>query len=163
MTTVPGRPTPPDPATPGVDWLAVGRQILQTQPFSRLLGAHLVALEPGRVTLELPLREDLLQQFGFAHGGVLGYLADNALTYAGGTALGGGAITSEMKINYVRPGMGERLVARAEAVAVSRQQAVCRCDVFAVADGVEKLCAVAQGTIVRMSEVRPEPPAEARP
>ena len=83
---------------------------------------------------------------------MLGYLADNALTYAGGTALGGGAITSEMKINYVRPGVGELLIARAEAVAVSRQQAVCRCDVFAVAGGVEKLCAVAQGTIVRMAE-----------
>lgn len=145
-------PMPPDPATPGVDWLAVGRQILQSQPFSRLLGAELTSLQPGRVTLELPLRDDLLQQFGFAHGGVLGYLADNALTYAGGTALGGGAITSEMKINYVRPGVGERLIARAEAVAVSRQQAVCRCDVFALAGGVEKLCAVAQGTIVRMAE-----------
>ena len=27
-------PMPPDPATPGVDWLGVGRQILQSQPFS---------------------------------------------------------------------------------------------------------------------------------
>jgi acyl-coenzyme A thioesterase PaaI-like protein len=33
---------------------------------------------------------------------------------------------------------------------VSKWQAVCCCEVFAVADGDEKLCAVAQGTIVRL-------------
>jgi acyl-coenzyme A thioesterase PaaI-like protein len=35
-------------------------------------------------------------------------------------------------------------------MAVSKTQAVCRCDVFAVKDGVEKLCAMAQGTIARL-------------
>ena len=34
----------------------------------------------------------------------MSYLADNALTYAGGTALGSNALTLEFKINYVRPG-----------------------------------------------------------
>ena len=104
--------------------------------------------------MELPLRPDLLQQHGFAHGGVISYLADNALTYAGGTAMAGAhvAVTSEFKINYVRPAVGERLIARAETVAAGRTQAVCRCDVFAVKDGEERLCAVAQGTIVSMSD-----------
>ena len=50
----------------------------------------------------------------------------------------------------MRPAVGERLVARALAVATSKSQSVCRCDVFVVRDGVEKLCAVAQGTIARL-------------
>ncbi|MES2956616.1 MAG: PaaI family thioesterase [Pseudomonadota bacterium] len=135
-------------------WMAFGREKLEQQAFSRLLGAELTSLTAGRVQLELPLRADLLQQHGFAHGGVVSYLADNALTYAGGTALAEphGAVTSEFKINYVRPAVGERLIARAEALTAGRSQAVCRCDVFAVKDGEEKLCAVAQGTIVAMSE-----------
>jgi uncharacterized protein (TIGR00369 family) len=133
-------------------FLAMGREVLGKQPFSRLLGAQLLALAPGRCELALDLGDRLLQQNGFAHGGVLSYLADNALTYAGGTALKAPVVTSEFKINYLRPATGERLVARSEAVAVSRSQAVCRCDVFAVQGGTEKLCAIAQGTIVRLGE-----------
>lgn len=130
--------------------LSWGRQVLAAQPFSRLLGAELMALAPGRCELQVALRDELRQQNGFAHGGVVSYLADNALTYAGGAALAVPVVTSEFKINYVRPAIGERLVARAEAVAIGRSQAVCRCDVFVVAAGQEKLCAVAQGTINKL-------------
>lgn len=134
-------------------FLAVGREVLASQPFSQLLGAELTALSPGKVTLELAMRDELRQQHGFAHGGVVSYLADNALTYAGGTAMRLPVVTSEFKINYVRPALGVRLVARAEAVAIGSSQAVCRCDVFAVsADGGEKLVAAAQGTIARLGE-----------
>lgn len=132
-------------------FLAMGRDILAQQPFSVLLGAELAALSPGQVDLQLALRPEHLQQHGFAHGGLVSYLADNALTYAGGTAMQVPVVTSEFKINYVRPAVGERLIARASADAVSKTQAVCRCEVFAVKDGVEKLCALAQGTIVRLA------------
>jgi uncharacterized protein (TIGR00369 family) len=133
-------------------FLQLGREVLATQPFSVLLGAELVALSPGRCELAVDLKPELRQQHGFAHGGVVSYLADNALTYAGGTAMRVPVVTSEFKINYVRPAIGERLVARAQAVAVSKSQAVCRCDVFAVSGGQEKLCAMAQGTIARLAQ-----------
>ena len=132
-------------------FLAMGQDILAKQPFSLLLGAELTALSPGKVQLELALTEQLKQQNGFAHGGVVSYLADNALTYAGGTAMQVPVVTSEFKINYVRPGIGERLIARASAEAVSKSQAVCRCEVFALKDGEEKLIALAQGTIVKLA------------
>jgi uncharacterized protein (TIGR00369 family) len=132
--------------------LEFGRRLLADQPFSRLLGAELVSLESGAVELHLPLRAELMQQHGFAHGGVVSYLADNALTYAGGTAMNAPVVTSEFKINYVRPALGERLIARAKAESAGASQSVCRCEVWAVQGGVEKLCALAQGTIVRMSE-----------
>lgn len=131
-------------------FLAMGQDVLRQQPFSQLLGAELTALVRGQCQLELPLTPQLRQQNGFAHGGVVSYLADNALTYAGGSAMAVPVVTSEFKINYVRPAVGTRLVARAQAVAVSASQAVCRCDVFAVDDAGEKLCALAQGTIVRL-------------
>jgi uncharacterized protein (TIGR00369 family) len=131
-------------------FLAMGREVLGQQAFSKLLGAELTALSPGKVQLELVLTDQLKQQNGFAHGGVISYLADNALTYAGGTAMQVPVVTSEFKINYVRPGVGERLIARASAEAVSKTQAVCRCEVFMLADGEEKLCALAQGTIVKL-------------
>jgi len=137
-------------------FLAMGREVLARQPFSVLIGAELVALEPGRCELQVPITDQVRQQNGFAHGGVVSYLADNALTYAGGTAMHVPVVTSEFKINYVRPAMGERLVARAQAAHVGKSQAVCRCEVFAVQAGVEKLCAIAQGTIARLSGGDPE-------
>jgi uncharacterized protein (TIGR00369 family) len=133
-------------------FLAMGREVLATQPFSVLLGAEVAAMSPGRVDMQLALRPEHLQQNGFAHGGIVSYLADNALTFAGGTAMQVAVVTSEFKINYVRPAVGERLIARATADAVSKTQAVCRCEVFAVKDGAEKLCALAQGTIVRLAQ-----------
>lgn len=127
--------------------LEYGRKILATQPFSKLLGTELTQLDSGTAELRLKLNPEHLQQHGFAHGGIVAYLADNALTYAGGTVLGG-VLTLEMKINYTRPAVGEELIARAVVVSSGRTQAVCRCDVFAVSKGEEKLCAAAQGTIV---------------
>lgn len=102
------------------DLLAYGRQVLAAQPFSVLLRTELEQLEPGRAVLALALDERLQQQHGFAHGGVVSYMADNALTYAGGSVLGR-VVTSEYKINYVRPAIGQRLVARAAVVSAGKR------------------------------------------
>ena len=86
------------------------------------------------------------------HGGAIGYAVDNALTYAGGSALGRGVVTSEFEINDVRPALGDFLVARATAVHSGKNQAVCRCDVFVSSQGTETMCATAQGTITRLGQ-----------
>ena len=129
----------------------LARRIFADQPFTQLLGAELIEASENGVVMELPLRKELQQQHGFAHGGVISYLADNSLTFAGGMALNGDALTSEFKINYARPANGARLRVRAEAVSVSGKQAICRCQIWSLDDARETLCAVAQGTIVRVS------------
>lgn len=132
-----------DPAT----MLAYGRKVLAAQPFSTLVGAELAALSPDGAEIRLPITEKLLQQYGFVHGGVLAYLADNALTYAGAMTLDGPPLTAEMKINYLRPASGEMLIARAKALSAGKRLSVVRCEIFALEDGTERLCAAAQGTI----------------
>ncbi len=128
--------------------LKMGQRVLDAQPFSSMLGTEITAFSEEGAVLEIPVREELLQQNGFVHGGVVSYIADNALTFAGGSALGPEVLTSEYKINYLRPAAGGRLVARASVVYAGKRQDVCRCDVLSVAeDGEEKLCATAQGTI----------------
>ncbi len=136
---------PPNDAAAAL--FARGSAVLAAQPFSVLLGTRLVAFGADRVELQLPVTAQLLQQHGFVHGGVVSYLADNALTYAGGLTLQGAVVTAEMKINYIRPAVGELLIARSQALSAGRTQAVTRCEVFVVKDGVERLCAAAQGTI----------------
>jgi len=130
------------------DQQELARRVFVSQPFTRFIGAELTGAGPQNAEISLPIVDHLKQQHGFVHGGVICYLADNAITFAGGLALGGDALTSEFKINYVRPAVGARLVARAQAKAVGRRQAVCQCDIYAVEDRKESLCAVAQGTVV---------------
>jgi acyl-coenzyme A thioesterase PaaI-like protein len=80
------------------DLLTWGRQVLASQPFSVLVGARLNAFGHGAAEIEISIRDGLKQQHGFVHGGVISYVADNALTFAGGTALGPGVVTAEFKI-----------------------------------------------------------------
>ena len=130
------------------DIAALARSILASQAFSSKLGTELVAFEPGHAELALAIEGDLRQQHGYVHGGVLAYLADVGLAFAGGSVLGD-SVTVELKINYVRPARGEgRLLAVADVVGHGSSQAVVRCDVFVVAPtGERELCAAAQGTI----------------
>ena len=134
-----------------MDMLDLGRKILASQPFSVLLGAELIQLHEGAAEIKVPITRQLGQQHGFVHGGVVSYIADNALTFAGGTVLGPVVVTSEFKINYLRPARGDALVARASVIHHGRRQAVCRCDVFGLEGDDEVLCATAQGTISRLS------------
>lgn len=129
------------------DLISLGRTILASQPFSVLLGAQLVNFTPGQVELAIPIRPDLLQQFDFVHGGVIGYAADNALTFAGGSVLGPQVLTAEYKINFVKPAKGALLRARATVLSSGARQAVCQCMIHAVDGDRESLVAVALGTI----------------
>jgi uncharacterized protein (TIGR00369 family) len=129
-----------------------GRSILAAQPFSTLLGTEMTAYGAAGVELRLALTDALRQQHGFAHGGVLAYLADNALTFAGGFAMGGGVLTADLKLNYVRPAIGQVLIARATVMTAGKTQAVCRGEVLALNDGVEKVCLIAQGMVLRAAQ-----------
>lgn len=128
--------------------LARGRASFSAQSFSRFIGAELTAFSEAGAEIRLNVREELRQQYGFVHGGVISYLADNAMTFAGSVSLAGPTVTSEMKINYMRPAVGDVLVARAAAIGSGRTQSVARCEVYSVEGGLERLCAAAQGTIV---------------
>ncbi|MFI2345827.1 PaaI family thioesterase [Streptomyces sp. NPDC019443] len=127
----------------------MAQKVLDSQPFSRLLGARITAFGNGQAVLEVDVREELSQQNGYLHGGVIAYAADNSITFAAGTTLGPAVLTGGFSVQYIRPATGVSLVARASVVHSGRRQAVVRCDLFTVnADGDETLCAVAQGTVL---------------
>ncbi|AZG47909.1 PaaI family thioesterase [Gordonia insulae] len=128
--------------------LDLARSVLDAQPFSRMIGARLTRVSGEGVTLALDIRDDLRQQYGYIHGGVLSYLADNALTYAAALGLGTDIITSGFSIEYLSPADdGRELVAEAVLVHAGRTKAVARCDISIVADdGTRRVVAAAQGT-----------------
>lgn len=134
--------------------LDLGKKILKEQPFSMMLGAELTAFEEGEAELSLVIRTELTQNFGFVHGGVLSYLADNCITFSAASILGN-CVTSEYKINYVRPAIGELLIARSTVLSSGKRQATCECKVYVRGEQGEKLVAVALGTISKI-DVKPK-------
>ncbi|MFK4071150.1 PaaI family thioesterase [Streptomyces sp. NPDC029674] len=145
------QPSPDQPAPRAVE-LGMAQKILDAQPFSRLVRARVTRFGEGAATLEIDIREELHQQNGFVHGGVLAYAADNSITFAAGTTLGPAVLTSGFSIQYVRPATGAKLVARATVAHSGRRQAVVRCELFTVGEesgeAGETLCAIAQGTVL---------------
>src|SRR3954453_6304635 len=99
------------------------RSTLESQGFTRLLGAKVVSVEPSVVTMAVNRRPELLQQNGLFHGEVIAYLIDNATTAAAATVVDRATrsvITSEYKINLLAPSTGDRLTCRAEVVKPGR-------------------------------------------
>lgn len=139
-----------------MDLTQFGRDILERQSFSRLLGTRLERFDRDGVELRLTVRDDMHQQHGFPHGGVVAYLADNALTFAGALAFDGlPVVTVEIKVNYLRPAIGTELIARGSLLSGGRTQSVSRCEIFVVGeDGREKLCAAGQGTTALLPQKR---------
>ena len=86
------------------------------------LGAELSELTRGTCTIEVGRRPELLQQHGLFHGGVTGFLVDNATTIAAATSRGQPVITAEYKLNLLSPASGERLSAGDKARAPARSR-----------------------------------------
>jgi len=143
--TIPG--LLPDGETP----LERATRVLTEQPFSLLVGAKVGQAERGRAELTVENRHELTQNNGYIHGGVIGYLADNASGCAASTMLPQGAVslvTSEYKLNLLRPATGIRAIARGEVVKAGRRQCVVEARVSCVdSGGTEKLVAICLATL----------------
>jgi uncharacterized protein (TIGR00369 family) len=123
-----------------------------------LIGARMTRVEPGRVEIELPFRDDLGQQHGFVHGGIVGMIADSAGGYAAFTLMPADAsvLTVEYKLNMLAPAEGDLLVARAEVLKPGRSLSVVRADVWARRGDKETRVAAMQQTLMVMHGVADE-------
>ncbi|WP_376096574.1 PaaI family thioesterase [Roseomonas sp. CCTCC AB2023176] len=92
----------------------------------------------------------MTQQHGFFHGGAIGALADVAGGYAAMTAMAAAAdvLSLEYKINFLRPAIGERLLAEGLVLRSGRSVTVVRVDVHAERNGARALCAASQQSVV---------------
>ena len=108
------------------------RASFQRQNAMALIGASLTVVEPGHVEVALPWRDDLTQQKGFIHGGILGMIADTACGYAAFSLMpaGGSLVTVEYKMNILRPGRGS-LLAQGKVIRPGRTLTVARAEVYA--------------------------------
>ena len=134
------------------------RDSFARQAAMQLIGARLTDVEPGRCVIELPVRDDLTQQHGFVHGGVVGMIADSAGGYAAFTLMPADAsvLTVEYKINMLAPAAGDLLIATGEVLKPGRSVSIVRADVFAVQGDRRTRVAAMQQTLMVMHGVADE-------
>ena len=134
------------------DFEARVRDSFARQQAMALIGARLVRVEPGRVDIELPVRDEIGQQHGFVHGGVVAMIADSAGGYAAFSLMPADAsvLTVEYKVNMLAPAQGDVLIARGEVLKAGRSLSVVRADVWARTGARENRVAAMQQTMMVM-------------
>jgi uncharacterized protein (TIGR00369 family) len=117
---------------PDPNFAARIRESFGRQKAMALIGASLKSVAPGRVEISLPYRDELTQQKGFVHGGILGMIADTACGYAAFSLMpaGGSLVTVEYKMNILTPARGS-VVAHGAVVRPGRTLTVARAEVYA--------------------------------
>ena len=130
------------------------RESFARQKVMKTIGASLTKVSPGEVEIELSFRDDLTQQHGYLHAGIVTTIVDSACGYAALSlmAAGSAVLTIEYKVNFVSPAMGRRMIARGHVTKPGRTVTVCAGDVFALDDGKEKLVATMLGTMMVLRE-----------
>ena len=123
----------------------------EKQGFLGLIGARLTHVAPGEAEFTLPFRDDLTQQHGFVHGGVITTIADVACGYAAYTLMpeGSEVLSVEFKVNLLRPAVGSSFRARARVLKPGKTLTTVQADVFATTAEGEKQVAVMLATIIR--------------
>jgi uncharacterized protein (TIGR00369 family) len=116
-----------------------------------LIGASLTVVKAGHVEIALPFREDLTQQKGYVHGGILGMIADSACGYSAFSLMPADCslVTVEYKINILTPAVGAQ-VAKGMVVKPGRTLTVARAEVFS-AEG--KHVATMQQTLMMLAGI----------
>jgi uncharacterized protein (TIGR00369 family) len=116
----------------------------------KTIEASLTKVLPGEVEISLEFRDDLTQQHGFIHAGVVATIADTACGYAALSLMAPDAavLTVEYKINLLAPAAGESLIECGRVTKPGRTLTVCSGDVFALKDGERKMVATMMATMM---------------
>ena len=125
------------------------RKVTALTGFTHSAGVEVVAAVPGRVSLSLAKKPELLQFNGYFHGGVVSGLADHAAGAAATTSLPAGkiAVTVDLHVNFLAPANGIGLVATARTLQVGSTICVVAVEVEIDSPSGRQLCAVANATL----------------
>jgi uncharacterized protein (TIGR00369 family) len=135
-------------------------QVINAIPFNRIVGLSLEAIAADHITMRFDMNPDLIGNYlhGILHGGVIATVLD----MAGGTAAMitavqkypdktfaeistqlGKASTTNLTINFMRPGKGKHFIAKASVLQSGNKITFTRMDLFS---DTHELIASATGT-----------------
>lgn len=131
------------------DFASVVQAEFEKQAFMKLIGAKLEKVAPGEVEIRLPFREELTQQNGYLHAGVVTTIVDNACGFAALTLMPAGAtvLSVEFKVNLLSPAMGTDFIARGAVIKPGKTITVCSGEVYSLGGHEPKLVSSMSATM----------------
>ena len=126
------------------------REAFESVPFAHLLQLQLGEMKRGAATLHLEVRDDLRQNNGVVHGGVIASLVDTAAAFAILTLLERDqtSTTVDLTIHYLRPLSSGQTTAQARVLRAGRRIMVIKVDVL---DESKTLVATALTSFIRLT------------
>lgn len=108
------------------------RGALQKVPFAQLVGLEIVDIERGSATFQFTVRDELKQNKGVVHGGVIASLIDTAAAFAAVSLLepDQSTTTIDLTIHYLRPLTEGMATAHARVLRAGRRVIVISIDVL---------------------------------
>lgn len=134
----------------------VGTGMMANDQACQALGIRVLHIAPGRATMAMTVRPDMLNGFAICHGGLITTLADSAFAYAC-NSYNELSVASGLSVDFVAPGReGDVLTAVAEEVSLAGRTGVY--DVNVTNQRGERI-AVFRGRSYRMKGRPTVPPA----
>jgi len=134
------------------------RALAHIDPFSSWLQVQLLKIEPGYSRISMVVRDEMMNGFGIAHGGVTFAMADTAFGYASN---GEGTITValDVSISFPHPAyQGDVLIAEARRLSETRKTGLYLVE---ITNQQQQLIAVFKGTCYKTGKPHPtHPPTE---
>ena len=121
--------------------------LFDASPFISFLGLRVITLDhaAAEIQVQMPLRAELERRPGTKqfHGGPIASFIDTVGDFAIGMAVGGGVPTMNLRIDYLRPAVGDSLLGIARVRRAGKTAAVIDVD---VSDEQGRLVAIGRGT-----------------
>lgn len=136
------------------DRFAAVQKIFGDAAFIRHLGIELADVKEGWCRTSLVVKPEHAQQHGSVHAGVISTLADHTCGGAARAALGAShdVLTIEFKINFLRPGTGDRLEGEGKALRAGRRVVVAESEVYAFESNQRVLVAKCISTLAVIAQ-----------
>ena len=124
-------------------------KMYNNDPFTKWLGIEIVEVKEGSCELKMTIREEMLNGFSIAHGGITYSLADSALAFASNSH-GRKSVSVETSISHTKPcAAGDVIIAKAEEKSLTNKIAIYE---ITITNQKEEIVALFKGTVYRTSK-----------
>lgn len=118
----------------------------------KLFGAEASIISNGYFEIKVSKQSFMMRPAGMFNGSTIATLVDISSGYAAASATHQNSYftTVELKINYLNPALGDKLIARAQVIKNGKRLSVVRTDVFIGQDKGEALVATSLVTLMQL-------------
>ncbi len=128
---------------------SIVKKMMTEDKFSQWLGIETVLVEQGRCILKMKIREEMVNGFGIAHGGIAFSFADSALAFAS-NAYGRLSVALDCSISFaVAVNVNDELTCEARELSLTNKTGTYHIE---ISNQKEEKVAFFKGTVYRTSK-----------